>query len=886
MLSYVVRRAVSGLVLAGLFALSACGGSGSGGETATPTPTPPVVTVPVPVPVPAGVVAGLALTSDNSAPIASATVTVGALSTKTAADGSFSIDKVPAADRVVIKIEAAGYLDGFAAVSLAADQTARASARLVRAAAAVSIDPTVASTVSTAGSNARVALSANSLVNAATGAAISGAVTASVTPIDPASDPQSMPGDYTTSNTATAERIESFGAIKVVLKDASGARLNLKTGSTATIRIPLASRSANPPASIPLFYLNETTGRWVQEGSASLTGTAPNQYYEGSVTHFSWWNADVVQDTVFVNGCVNNAAGLPAKFAAVYSDGIDYSGGAISFSKADGSFQLAIRKASRAQIFAEVSVSQVSAALQVGPSTIDINLPTCLTLSNAALVPSILLQPRSSVVTAGDTAYFIVSASGARPVKYQWQKNGADIFGATSSTLFTNLLSVADSGARYSVVVTNAAGSVTSAEAVLTVQPVVVLSAPAFSVQPLAQTVVSGSVVAFTALANGSPEPTYQWKRGNVNIAGATSARYITPALALADNGALYSVVATNSQGAVASAVAAVTVTAPQVGQTAPVFTQQPASVSVSVGGSATFTSLATGLPAPTYQWRKAGVNIVGATAASYTTPAATLADNAANYSVVATNTLGSVTSTPVLLTVTASPGPVTPQTAPGGLYVGYYQEDPATNPEDAVPGAFSLNLPATNGAFSGSMFFTYVGCQSTNVGLVGGTKTDLALSGTWSGTLDGLPQSGAYTGAYSAATGSYAGTYTNAGGKQYRDLAPCIQYWIAPNGTWEMFPVDTQVPSGSLNIGISGRTLNWSVVSGASYALVYLLDESVATSTGNPVVWQTLLPAGNAVVIPASVSLQSGRTYIVSVGISNSIGKRLAFASKRFVQP
>ena len=100
------------------------------------------------------------------------------------------------------------------------------------------------------------------------------------------------------------------------------------------------------------------------------------------------------------------------------------------------------------------------------------------------------------------------------------------------------------------------------------------------------------------------------------------------------------------------------------------------------------------------------------------------------------------------------------------------------------------------------------------------------------------------------------------------------------------MFPVDTQVPSGSLNIGVSGRTLNWSVVSGASYALVYLLDESVATSTGNPVVWQTLLPTGNSVVVPASVSLQSGKTYIVSVGVSNTAGQRLAFGSKRFTQP
>lgn len=240
----------------------------------------------------------------------------------------------------------------------------------------------------------------------------------------------------------------------------------------------------------------------------------------------------------------------------------------------------------------------------------------------------------------------------------------------------------------------------------------------------------------------------------------------------------------------------------------------------------------------------------------------------------------------------TASPqtpaGPVPPNsTAPGGLYVGYYQEDPASNPEDPVPGAFSLNLPTGNSTFSGSMFFTYIGCQSTNVGTVSGTKSSTSISGTWTGTLDGQPNSGAYTGSYSAATASYTGTYTNAAGvKQYRDLSPCIQYYIAPNGTWEMFPVDTQVPAGSLNIGVSGRTLTWSAVPGASYALVYLLDQSVATSTGNPVVWQTIVQAGTTATVPASVTLVSGKTYITAVGITNKDHARLAFASKRFTQP
>ena len=229
------------------------------------------------------------------------------------------------------------------------------------------------------------------------------------------------------------------------------------------------------------------------------------------------------------------------------------------------------------------------------------------------------------------------------------------------------------------------------------------------------------------------------------------------------------------------------------------------------------------------------------------------------------------------------SPAPAPSGVPPGGLYVGYYQEDPLTNPEDPTPGAFALNLPTGNGDFSGSMFFTYVGCQTSNVGAVGGTKNALALSGTWSGSIDGSPQSGSYTGTYDAAQLSYAGTYLNAGGKQFRDLRPCIQYWIAPNGSWEMFPIDSAVPA-TFTVTIAGRRVTWPVVSGAAFTLVYVLDPAIARSSGNPVLWQTVI--GSATTnfdVPASVVLSVGTEYVVAVGVSDSRQKRLAFASKRF---
>jgi hypothetical protein len=85
------------------------------------------------------------------------------------------------------------------------------------------------------------------------------------------------------------------------------------------------------------------------------------------------------------------------------------------------------------------------------------------------LAPSITTQPVSITVTAGQTATFRVVASGTAPLAFQWQRNGVNISGATGASYTTPATSSADSGAIYRILISNSAGSVTSAGAVLTV---------------------------------------------------------------------------------------------------------------------------------------------------------------------------------------------------------------------------------------------------------------------------------------------------------------------------------------------------------------------------------------------------------------------------------
>ena len=221
------------------------------------------------------------------------------------------------------------------------------------------------------------------------------------------------------------------------------------------------------------------------------------------------------------------------------------------------------------------------------------------------------------------------------------------------------------------------------------------------------------------------------------------------------------------------------------------------------------------------------------------------------------------------------------------GLYVGYYQEDPLTNPEDPTPGSVFLSLPSGDSSFSGSMYFTFVGCQHESVGAVAGTKEGTSLQGTWSGSVDNTAQKGAFEGAWSTAAGGYAGTYTVAGGKQHIAIADCIDYFIAPRGTWELLPVGTNVPSG-FTVAVDGNMVHWTPPPGVAMTLVYVLDPELAKS-GAPrsVPWQTLLiGSGKRAADLRIAHMKPGHTYVVAVSLADGSARRVGFASRTIVAP
>ena len=114
---------------------------------------------------------------------------------------------------------------------------------------------------------------------------------------------------------------------------------------------------------------------------------------------------------------------------------------------------------------------------------------------SGAGVPTIALQPPSKRVVVGRELSLAVAAIGASPLSYQWRFTGVDIVGATGATLLVSSARPTDAGG-YSVVVTNALGSVTSVAAEIAVDPAAWLSSVSLrTTLAAAQTVTVGFVV-------------------------------------------------------------------------------------------------------------------------------------------------------------------------------------------------------------------------------------------------------------------------------------------------------------------------------------------------------------------------------------------------------
>ena len=268
------------------------------------------------------------------------------------------------------------------------------------------------------------------------------------------------------------------------------------------------------------------------------------------------------------------------------------------------------------------------------------NVLTCTFTVTVLVPPTVTSQPQGAIVSAGTPTNLTVAASGSAPLRYQWTFEGNPINSGTNSMLVLSNPQSSDGG-YYRVTITNAAGSTTSAPALLRVLP----AAPRILAGPASLTVSAGSNASFSVTSAGSTPIWFQWLYNSAPIPGATAAQFVVTD---AQAGAIgsYQAVVSNALGTATSAAATLNVLPAK-----PAFTLQPAGAQLGMGSNFTMRCLASGTEPLAYQWRRNGTNIAGATQTSLTLSNVNTGTNG-SYSVVATNTVGGTTSAVAYISV------------------------------------------------------------------------------------------------------------------------------------------------------------------------------------------------------------------------------------------
>jgi hypothetical protein len=202
-----------------------------------------------------------------------------------------------------------------------------------------------------------------------------------------------------------------------------------------------------------------------------------------------------------------------------------------------------------------------------------------------------------------------------------------------------------------------------------TIRKGVAASAPAVTIQtqPKSQFVNVGAKVLLAVEATATPAPTFQWRKNNVNIAGATGAT-LTIASAQFSDEASYTVVVTSNAASVTSTAGVLQVYPATVVIPPIIFITQPSDLSLLAGQSATFFVEVAGSATPAFQWQKNEVNISGATGSSFTIGSLQASD-AGSYRVVVTAGGDTQNSISVGLAVSGAVTPPPPPPPPPAAF-------------------------------------------------------------------------------------------------------------------------------------------------------------------------------------------------------------------------
>lgn len=275
--------------------------------------------------------------------------------------------------------------------------------------------------------------------------------------------------------------------------------------------------------------------------------------------------------------------------------------------------------------------------------------------------PQIVSQTSNITARAGQSVFLTVSATGTAPLIYRWFLNGSNfIAGASGSTLSLPNVQLAAAGV-YTAVVSNIAGTAASSPINLNVQ-----SPPVIVRQPVSRAILPGDSATFSVQAVGDAPLAYQWFYNSTTFIPGANGPELTINNAQSANNGRYSVRITNVLGSAISAEATLAVKLP------PNIVQNPASMVLTQGNTATFTVSVIGDGPFGFRWFLNATNPVPGINSPVLEIENVQAANAGRYSVVVTNEVGQAVSAEAVLDVRTPPAitrqPLDTFAAPGGI--------------------------------------------------------------------------------------------------------------------------------------------------------------------------------------------------------------------------
>ncbi|AXY73076.1 carboxypeptidase regulatory-like domain-containing protein [Paraflavitalea soli] len=354
------------------------------------------------------------VTDDQRLPVSGATVKAGSATTTTDVNGAFTfsninIDKTAG----LVKVEKEGFFTGLRTLVLTPGKDNKAVIELLKKTVTGTINGSSGGTVTLPTASGSIVFEANSFLNTANHAGYTGTVSVSAYFINPAADnfqniiPGALRG-IDANNNETG--LQSFGMMAVELTGTNGEKLQLAGGKKAVLHFPIpTSLQAQAPATIPLWSLNDSTGLWKEEGTATKQGTE----YVGNVSHFSFWNCDAPFSIVDFTATLKTQQGTPLVNSRVVISGAGADSLLSGYGYTNGDGVVGGKIPSNRNLTLKVydNCNRLLLTKNVGPfsSTANLGVVTVTSAATEATISGTVINCNAAAVTNG---YVTISLEG------------------------------------------------------------------------------------------------------------------------------------------------------------------------------------------------------------------------------------------------------------------------------------------------------------------------------------------------------------------------------------------------------------------------------------------------------------------------------------------